>query len=356
MMHLHFVLPQLEPYYGMERAAVLVMRGLARHGVDVSATVLSRGIPHGLDDLRIDTLDLGSRLTRLVEAVPPLRRRLRSLPADTEVVASGLWGAVPVGAALAGSSRTFIAWEHSLLPERLRADRRVRILARASGLGALRPRLVVAVSDGVARTARGLLPGARVVTIPNPVTAAAFVPPRPIADEARIRLVTTGALRPLKNHSCAIDALAALPVTHHLTLAGDGEERALLEERAHELGLAARVTFLGRIPDVRGLLADADLLVHPSLAETFGFSLVEAADAGVPVAALPVSAVDEMVPNLVPGVLATDPTPAALAEAIRRMTGHERPGPGDFEKAWHARSAAFDSAGISRQWVEAVQR
>ncbi|MCG5460138.1 glycosyltransferase [Micromonospora sp. NPDC053740] len=355
-MRLHFVLPQLEPYYGMERAAVLVMRGLARHGVEVSATVLSRGVPQGLDDLRVDTLDLGSRLTRLVEAVPPLRRRLRSLPPDVEVVASGLWGSVPVGAALAGSSRTFIAWEHSLLPERMRADRRVRMLARASGFGALRPRLVVAVSDGVARTVRNLHSGSRVVTIPNPVPTAPFVPPRPIADPARIRLVTTGALRPLKNHLCAIDALAELPTAYHLTLAGDGEERTLLETRVRERGLADRVTFLGRIPDVRGLLADADLLVHPSLAETFGFSLVEAAEVGLPVAAMPVSAVDEMVPDLVPGMLTTAPTSTALAEAIRHLTGYGRPGPVEFEKAWHARSVAFDPAGISRQWVEAVRR
>jgi hypothetical protein len=71
---------------------------------------------------------------------------------------------------------------------------------------------------------------------------------------------------------------------------------------------------------------------------------------------MPVSAVDEMVPGLVPGVLTTAPTSTALAEAIRHLTGFGRPGPVDFEKAWHARSVAFDPARISRQWVEAVRR
>ncbi|SBT52709.1 glycosyltransferase [Micromonospora auratinigra] len=353
-MRVHFVLPQLEPCYGMERAAVLLLRALAASGVAVSATVLSGGVPADLDDLPVDRLDLGSRITRLVEAVPPLRRRLRSLPADTEIVASGLWAAVPVGAALAGSGRTFVAWEHSLLGERLAYDRRVRVLARSGGLAPLRPRLVVAVSEGVAGTVRRLRPGQRVVTIANPVPPADFVPPRPVADPERVRLVSTGALRPVKNHSCALAALALLPASHHLALAGDGEERGLLEERARELGLTGRVTFLGRLPGVAGLLAEADLLVHPSRAETFGFSLVEAAQAGLPVAALPVPALDELVPALVPGALAAAPTPAALAAAILRMTGRERPTDGDFEKAWRARRETFDPAQVSRRWAETL--
>lgn len=354
-MRLHFVLPQLEPCYGMERAAVLLMRGLRAQGVAVSATVLSRGVPPGLDDLEIDRLGVSSRITRLVEAVPPLRRRLRALPADVEIVSSGLWATVPVGAALAGSGRDFVAWEHSLLPERLRIDRRVRALARMARATALRPRLVVAVSGGVARTVQGLAPGQPVSTITNPLPVGGFVPPRPVG-QGRIHLVTTGALRPLKNHACALSALALLPEHHHLTLAGDGEERELLAGRARDLRVDHRVRFLGRIPDVGGLLAEADLLVHPSRAETFGLSLVEAAEAGLPVAALPVPALDELVPTLVPGTLAAQPTPAALADAILRMTGDERPTRAAFEKAWRARSAVLDPAEVSRRWVEAVAR
>ncbi|WP_433347938.1 glycosyltransferase [Micromonospora sp. CA-111912] len=355
-MRLHFVLPQLEPLYGMERAAVLLMRGLRAQGVEVTATVLSRAVPAGLDDLAVDHLGLGTRITRLVEAVPPLRRRLRALPADVQVVASGLWGAVPVGAALAGTGRDFVAWEHSLLPARLDIDRRVRALARASRAAALRPRLVVAVSDGVARTVRRLAPGQPVVTIPNAVPVAPDVPPRPVADPDRIHLVTTAALRPLKNHGCALDALALLPETYRLSLAGDGEEWALLQARARELGVAHRATFLGRLPGVAGLLAEADLLVHPSRAETFGFSVVEAAEAGLPVAALPVPALDELIPALVPGALAAEPGPAALAEVVRRLTGDGRPGPDDFARAWRARSAALDPAVVSRRWVQELTR
>ncbi|WP_197087906.1 glycosyltransferase [Micromonospora sp. HK10] len=354
-MRLHFVLPQLEPCYGMERVAVLLMRSLRASGVAVSATVLSRGIPPDLDDLAVDRLAVSSRISRLVEAVPPLRRRLRALPAETVIVSSGLWATVPVGAALAGSGRDFIAWEHSLLPARLAADRRVRVLARIARAAALRPRLVVAVSEGVARTVRGLAPGQPVSTIPNPQPVGEFVPPRPVGS-GEVRLVTTGALRPLKNHGYALAALALLPERYRLTLAGDGAERDLLTKQAAELGVTHRVRFLGRIPDVGKLLAEADVLVHPSRAETFGLSLVEAAEAGVPVAALPVAALDELVPALVPGVLAAESTPRALADAVLAMTGDRRPGRADFAQAWRARSATLDPAEVARRWVAVSTR
>ncbi|MET8909084.1 glycosyltransferase [Micromonospora sp. NPDC004551] len=354
-MRLHFVLPQLEPYYGMERAAVLLMRSLRAAGVPVSATVLSRGVPPGIGDLDVDRLGVSSRITRLVEAVPPLRRRLRALPAETVIVSSGLWATVPVGAALAGSGRGFVAWEHSVLPARLAADRRVRALARVARTAALRPRLVVAVSEGVARTVRDLAPGQPVTTIPNPLPVGGFVPPRPVGP-GDVRLVTTGALRPLKNHGDALAALALLPERYRLTLAGDGEERDLLASRARQLGVADRVEFLGRIADVRHLLAEAEVLVHPSRAETFGLSLIEAAEAGLPVAALPVPALDELVPTLVPGVLAARSTPRALADAVLAVAGDHRPSHADFEKAWRARSAILDPAEVSRRWVEAATR
>ncbi|RUL93141.1 glycosyltransferase [Verrucosispora sp. FIM060022] len=354
-MRVHFVLAQLEPLYGMERAAVLLMRALQEQGVEVSATVLSRSIPPGLDDLTVDTLGLGTRITRLLEAVPPLRRRLRNLPADVRIVASGLWASLPAGAALAGSGRRFVGWEHSLLPERLRFDRRVRTLARLARTNGLRPQLVVAVSDGVARTVRQLAPGQSVLTIPNVLPPKPFVPPREVADRERITLVTAGAFRPIKNHVGALEALALLPAHYHLTLAGDGAERELLHERASALGLAGRTTFLGRVPQVAGLLAEADVLLHPSRAETFGFSLLEAAEAGLPVAALPVPAVDEMIPTFVPGILARDTSPAALADAVVRLTRDQRPTVTDFEKAWHNRRTALDPAEVGRRWVEALR-
>ena len=357
-MRVHFVLPQLEPFYGMERAAVLLMRALVAAGVSVSGSVISGAIPPDAADLDLEPINLGARITRLAEAVPPLRRRLRALPSDVKIVSSGLWATVPVGAALAGSSRGYVAWEHSLLPARLRNYPRIRMLARLARLRPMRPRLVVAVSDAVARSARQVLPGQAVVAIPHvvPLNTKAFVPPPPVKTDGAIRLVTTGAfrsLKSLKNHECAISALALLPPRFLLELAGDGEKINLLKALAVDLGVTDRVTFLGRVADVGEVLRRADVLVHPSLAETFGLSLIEAGEAGVPVAALPVEAVDELVPRFVTGILAADTSPAALAEAVSRLI-LEPPSASDFEKTWYGRRTAFDPAQVTGEWVRAL--
>jgi glycosyltransferase involved in cell wall biosynthesis len=355
-MRLHFVLPQLDPLYGMELAAVLLLRGLAAKGVDVSATVMSGAIPPGLDDLDVEAINVGTRITRLAEAVPHLRRRLRALPTDVEIVASGLWATVPVGAALAGSGRRFVAWEHTLLPQRARLDLRVRTLVSLVRIEYLRPRLVVAVSEGVARTVRHMLPGQVAVKIANPVPASDFVPPHQVDVGDKIRLVTVGALRPIKNYSHAISALAMLPDNFVLTLAGDGSQLTPLRTQANNLKLNGRVMFLGRVRDSRQVLSQAHVLVHPSRAETFGLSLIEAANAGVPVAALPVPAVDELIPDFVTGAMAADVTPAALAKVVRRLVLDDRPTQLEFERSWRARTGAFDPRNVSQQWVEALSR
>ncbi|MGH7737477.1 MAG: glycosyltransferase [Candidatus Tyrphobacter sp.] len=69
-----------------------------------------------------------------------------------------------------------------------------------------------------------------------------------------------------------------------LAVAGDGPARADLEELAVDLGIAARVRFLGeirreRLPD---LYASSDAFVFPSTTETQGIVLAEALAAGLP--------------------------------------------------------------------------
>src|SRR5689334_6541339 len=132
-MRVHFVLPQLLPYYGMEKAAALLLQALADRGAEVSASVVSGGLPGTVADLDVERLAIGRAKLRLGRSVPALRRRLTSLPSDTLIVASGLWAAAPVAAALVGTDRSYVAWEHSVLPARLRDDRRVAFLFRAVG-------------------------------------------------------------------------------------------------------------------------------------------------------------------------------------------------------------------------------
>jgi glycosyltransferase involved in cell wall biosynthesis len=81
-----------------------------------------------------------------------------------------------------------------------------------------------------------------------------------------------------------LDALgAALP----LTIVGDGPERAALERLAAELGIADRVRFVGSVPptEIPAILASADLMYFPAVAEGFGLAAAEAIMCGVPVIA-----------------------------------------------------------------------
>lgn len=93
-------------------------------------------------------------------------------------------------------------------------------------------------------------------------------------------------LHPQKNQRAAIRLLEKNPAWH-LALAGQGPDRAELEQLASRLGCADRMHFVGEITpqQIGGFLASLDVFVFPSSAESFGLAPVEAAQAGVPVVA-----------------------------------------------------------------------
>ncbi|MGE3276402.1 MAG: glycosyltransferase family 4 protein [Vicinamibacterales bacterium] len=131
-------------------------------------------------------------------------------------------------------------------------------------------------------------------------------------------LMTVGSLTAQKNHAVVVEALPHLVATHDVVavLVGEGPETGRLASRAAELGVADRVQFTGYMEDASAALALADLLVQPSLTESFGIAVVEAFRARVPVVASDIPALAELVR---PGVTGWrfDPTnPADLAATI----------------------------------------
>lgn len=104
-------------------------------------------------------------------------------------------------------------------------------------------------------------------------------------------LLGVGSLISVKGFDTTIRAVAqaARGGRHwHLWLAGEGADRAALEKLAAKLKVADRVHFLGFRTDVTALLAAADLFVSASLSEGLPLVLVEAMQAGCPIAATPV--------------------------------------------------------------------
>lgn len=121
----------------------------------------------------------------------------------------------------------------------------------------------------------------RVIVCPN-LPPASETPPGPPQDTGRIgfpALVSVGRLTEEKGHERLVRAFPSLLQKHPdatLTLIGDGVMRPRIEQAVKELGLAARVTLTGALPDPIPHLDRADLFVLPSRFEGLSNAVLEA--------------------------------------------------------------------------------
>lgn len=123
-------------------------------------------------------------------------------------------------------------------------------------------------------------------------------------------------------HSAKI-VLDAKPDTHFL-LAGSGELRVRAQNLAKTLELESRFHFLGYYPKPYELLSALDLFVLPSREEGMGSVLLEAMNAGVPIAATGAGGITDVIENEKTGLLVPRENPEALAGAqLRIMTDAE---------------------------------
>jgi glycosyltransferase involved in cell wall biosynthesis len=168
----------------------------------------------------------------------------------------------------------------------------------------------------------------RVSVLPNPAPAMPELRPR---DELRrtfgvngATLAFAGRLTAQKSLERALEAVAGAEDVQ-LVIAGDGPDRMQLEERARELGIAGRVSFLGAQPRERivELFHAADAAILSSSWENFPHTVVEALAAGTPVLAMEAGGVAEVVRDEENGLLVPAGDTAALRDAVRRYFGDE---------------------------------
>ena len=105
----------------------------------------------------------------------------------------------------------------------------------------------------------------------------------------------------------------------NLVIAGDGDLRPELEALAQELGIGAKVHWLGWRSDAVDLIAAFDALLLPSLWEGFGLVLLEAMSRRVPVIASRASAIPEVVVHGETGILVEAREVDELATAMTRL-------------------------------------
>lgn len=154
------------------------------------------------------------------------------------------------------------------------------------------------------------------------VTPGKYVGTRSKEETSDVRLLFVGRLDPVKGLRVLLAAmhrlLPEIP-TLHLTLVGDGPDRANLEAEAASLG--DRVTFTGYLSQdaVAQKMQDSDVFVLPSFAEGVPVVLMEAMASGCPVIATQVAGVGELVEPGIHGLLVAPGDLDALTDAIRTL-------------------------------------
>lgn len=137
-----------------------------------------------------------------------------------------------------------------------------------------------------------------------------------IAPEQKvIGFIASDPEKKLKGMDALLGALSRLPNPEDYLLLIAGKKSALLEK----LDARFQTRYLGYLHEQEKLnefYALADLLVNPSVYETFGLTTIEAMACGTPAAAFPVCAMPDIIHESC-GFLANDISEEALAETIR---------------------------------------
>lgn len=323
-----FLATVLTPQLGMENALLRLATALGeKHEVEI--LTLHDPSPLDVPGVTVTSLDQGSagRSRRA------LRRRLRCAAPGEVLVVTGLWAGAQLLLAAPWAFRSAVAWEHSLTPHRLTTGRRFRLRAESVARGYRQCAAVVSVSPVVASVLRQEWRVESVV-VPNLLDLPERSPGgerhfsaaagRPGTErKGPFQLMTLGEAKPVKQYDVLIRALPLLDIDWRLRIVGGGSQETELRALADRLGVDDRIQWLGYVADPTALMADSDLLVHPSASETFGYVLFEAAEQWLPVVATDAPVMNSLVPDVVPGLLTkADPSSlaAAIGTAIHRFT------------------------------------
>ncbi len=208
---------------------------------------------------------------------------------------------------------------HTSMQQTLRASSRsagVPLAQRAMWQGARlalrRVAALIAVSDEV-RSQVGfgdVVPPALDLPVAEP-GARAKVRQELGTPEDRLVILAVGRLHPDKQLDVFIRSVEGTGAEGWI--AGEGPERQTLEALAGGSG----VRLLGHRPDVGNLLAAADVFALPAHAESYGFAVMEAVSAGLPVIATRTGAILELVGDA--GVLVSPDDAEGFRAVVREV-------------------------------------
>lgn len=134
-------------------------------------------------------------------------------------------------------------------------------------------------------------------------------------------VLTVARLYKWKNIDVLIRLVPDLPPGSKLVIVGDGPEEPFLKGLAHELGVAERVVFVGRVPQERVslYLRAADVFVLNTRYEGLSHTILEAMDVGLPVVATAVGGNMELIEDGYNGFLVPVDDGKQILSAIRKL-------------------------------------
>lgn len=122
---------------------------------------------------------------------------------------------------------------------------------------------------------------------------------------------------------------------------------AYLERKVEDYGLKGQVTFLGRRNDIPDLLKMIDVLMIPSAFEGFPLAGLEAAAAGVPVAACDIAGAEEFIRVSGDGICFKEDDVEDALRAIAQIL--------DYKKEMSARGKAFASRMTDAEYARNIK-
>jgi glycosyltransferase involved in cell wall biosynthesis len=322
--HIALIIPGLDRIGGAERQLILLAKGLKKRGWRVSVVALSGTGGDAAADLTAAGVNFLTLQMRKGLADPRgwIRFHHWLRHESPDVVHAHL----PHAAWLA-------RWSRLAAPVRVIIDTlhssHTGTFGRHIGyrLSSWLPDQVSAVSHAVAEAHLASKMALQITVLPNGIDTDAWRPDSAVRAALRRDLslrqeflwFAAGRLDPVKDYPTLLSAMAQLPPTTRLIIAGGGPCEHELRKQLAALGLESRVRLLGVEPDVRRWMQAADGFVLSSRWEGLPMALLEAAACELPAVATNVPGTREVVLEGRTGWLAPPGEPPALAESMIRM-------------------------------------
>ncbi len=144
---------------------------------------------------------------------------------------------------------------------------------------------------------------------------------------------SVGELHHVKGYDYAIKGIAELIKSPRVVdskvnilylIIGSGEEKENIEKSIKSLGMEKNIIMLGSIKDVYLYLKSIDIFLLSSISESFGYVLLEAGVASLPVIATAVGGIPEIIDDMKSGILIQAKKPGEIRNAIDFYLSHKK--------------------------------